>query len=94
MRQTRLPVALTNLPEEASFYLPLDLGRDADAAPRILVIVDDGRLQIDRGKLTPDAQFFSEMLDGENVIAAKRMGTGQSPARWKLYEVTIDRRHA
>ena len=94
IQQTGLPLSTTNLPEEASFYLPLDVPIATDHSPRMLVIVDDGRLAIDRGKLVLDARFFSPLLDGANVIDATRVPTPQSPPRWKLYEVSIDREHA
>jgi 4-amino-4-deoxy-L-arabinose transferase-like glycosyltransferase len=93
INQSHLPLVRSKLPEEASFYLPLNLPRD-DESSRVLVILDDSRLEIDRGKLTPDEKYFSDLLDGTNVIAARRIDVSGSPARWKLYALTIDRDHA
>jgi 4-amino-4-deoxy-L-arabinose transferase-like glycosyltransferase len=93
MQGSHLPLVRSKLPEEASFYLPLDLPGDDDSASRVLVILDDNRLEIDRGRLTPDEKYFSDFLDGANVIAARRIDVRDSPPRWKLYAVTIDRKH-
>src|SRR5205814_1649525 len=49
MRATELPILVGKLPEEAAFYLPLDLPNGEDSS-RTLAIVDDNRLEIERGK--------------------------------------------
>ena len=90
MRETELPILVGKLPEEAAFYLPLNL-TDGKEATRTLAIVDDNRLEIERGKRTADAAFFQSWVDDANLIGVRRIPIPQTGAgRWKVYELIIE----
>jgi 4-amino-4-deoxy-L-arabinose transferase-like glycosyltransferase len=88
------PLLVRQLPEEVSAYLPLNLpdGSDAD---RVLVVVDDNRLEIPRGRKTPE-DFIAPLIEGGHATAISRVPVDASDGggRWQLYEVLIDRTRA
>jgi hypothetical protein len=87
--QREMTLRLTDLPEEASLYLPLGIVYDP-TAPRVLVMVDD-RHQ----KARPELSEFPENLDGDPVVAVKRVELHTAPgaqARWKVFELSVSRR--
>src|SRR5262249_45050938 len=92
MKKTGLPLATNRLPEEASFYLPLDLA-DASEAPRVLVIVDDAHLDLDLGKVRADERFFESFVNGVPVLHVRPVDLlgNFARGRWKLFELTVDR---
>jgi 4-amino-4-deoxy-L-arabinose transferase-like glycosyltransferase len=88
------PLLVRQLPEEVSAYLPLNLpdGSDAD---RVLMVIDDNRLEIPRGKKRPE-DFIAPLIEGGHPTAITRIPVNASDGagRWQLYEVLIDRTRA
>jgi 4-amino-4-deoxy-L-arabinose transferase-like glycosyltransferase len=70
------------LPEEASFYLPLDINTDP-AAPKSLVILDDRY-----GKADATAATLASRFPGRTILSVSRLTFQHTPDRWKVYEVT------
>jgi hypothetical protein len=79
---------MNGLPEEASVYLPLNVAYDPDR-PKVLFILDDRSNTAHR-----EFEWFQARLPDRRVVAVRRLAP--SPAspdqRWKLYEVTVDRK--
>jgi 4-amino-4-deoxy-L-arabinose transferase-like glycosyltransferase len=91
---TGLPLLIGKLPEEVAFYLPLDLPDGHDAS-RVLAVVDDNRLEIQRGKRVVDAKFFETWIDDGAVRDVKQIPLRDNGGgRWKLYELIVDRSRA
>jgi 4-amino-4-deoxy-L-arabinose transferase-like glycosyltransferase len=96
--ESGVPLWRDQLPEEASFYLPLDVPTtdesDVNASSRAIVLVDDNRRDIDRGKLKPDESFFRAYVGDVRIVAIRRLPLDAAFGRWKAYELTIDRARA
>ncbi len=98
----QLPIAREFLPEEMSIYLSLPVASgvslpdslDASAADKVLVPIDDNHLDIDRGLTTVDAAFLGQYLGHTPILEIHRVHFPDELLwpRWKLYEVTLDRR--
>jgi len=92
---TQLPVDLDSLPEEVSFYLPLNLGGGDVDANRVVVVIDDNRRNLETGRNKPDAAFFASRVDNANILDIRRIPLkDDGGGRWKAYELVIDRSRA
>ena len=87
----------SKLPEEAAFYLPLH-PKEGTAPMRYLVVVDDQvgvQARAKKGRAEPPAE--SDKFDGwvpdAKVVSVRRVKMNSAPgdARWKVYELTVDR---
>lgn len=90
LRTYDVPLLVSRLPEEASFYLPLGL-RDDPNASRIVILVDKGR------KDPPvDAQRLSELLNGAMIRGFQRIDLhcDDGGDRYQLFDVIVDRNRA
>jgi 4-amino-4-deoxy-L-arabinose transferase-like glycosyltransferase len=85
-----VPLLVSRLPEEASFYLPLGL-RDDPSASRVLILVDKGP------KDPPvDAQRLSDLLNGATIRGFQRviLNADDGGGRYQLFDVIVDRNRA
>lgn len=88
---TNVPLLVSRLPEEASFYLPLGLHDDPNAS-RMLVLVDRGR------KDPPvNAERLSNLLNGATIRSFQRVVLDadaypdEGGDRYQLFDVVFDR---
>ena len=83
-----LPLIVHWLPEEVSFYLPVNLP-DADDSPYALMVVD-------HSAKTPieSPPWFSDLMGDVRVIDSRQVPLDgpDGNGRWKLFELTMDRR--
>src|SRR5205823_9516281 len=96
VQESGVPIARLHLPEEASVYLPLDIPAATPASPRVVIVVDDNRREIERGKLKPDETFFAPLTDNEPILSIERipLNADDGHGRWKAYVLTFDRGRA
>lgn len=88
--QTRAPIAVHALPEEAAFYMPLGMRNEPDAS-RVLVVVDHSP------KDAPvSAELLSDLLRGAMIRNFERIALplDDGRGRWQLYDVVIYRDRA
>ena len=93
-----IPLWKDQMPEEVTFYLPLDV-RTTDELDvnesRAIVLVDDARHAIDRGQLKPDETFFRAYVRDVPIVGIRRIPIEEGGGgRWKAYELTLDRARA
>src|SRR6201999_256754 len=83
-----LPLIVHWLPEEVSFYLPLNLP-DAGDSPYALMVVDHSAKTPEETPL-----WFSHLMGDVRVIDAEPvpLNAPDGNGRWKLFELTMDRR--
>jgi 4-amino-4-deoxy-L-arabinose transferase-like glycosyltransferase len=91
-----LPILKQQLPEDASVYLPLDVPGATPASPRVIVVIDDNRRDIDKGKAKADDALFAPVVDGTPILAIERihLSADDGRGRWKAYVLTLDRGRA
>ncbi|MBC8108485.1 MAG: glycosyltransferase family 39 protein [Anaerolineae bacterium] len=90
LRTTDVPLLVSRLPEEASFYLPLGL-RDDPNASRVLIVVDKSR------KDPPvDARRLSDLLNGAIIRGFQRvdLNVDDGGDRYQFFDVIVDRDRA
>jgi 4-amino-4-deoxy-L-arabinose transferase-like glycosyltransferase len=78
----QIVVCGNQLPEEASFYLPLNINTDPNA-PKSLVILDDRY-----GKTDATPATLASRFPGRTIVSVSRLSFERTPDRWKVYEVT------
>jgi 4-amino-4-deoxy-L-arabinose transferase-like glycosyltransferase len=94
MHESHLPIMLERLPEEVTFYLPLQL-KDYRDANRVLAVVDDSRGDFRLGARQADSAFFGEWFDDAQVIEVRSISVpDDGHGRWRLYELVLDRSRA
>ena len=95
---THRAILESKLPEEVAFYLPLHPPHGV-APSAYLVVVDDQKGVSRRAKSgRPEPQVSIEEFEGwvpdAKVVRAQRVPISSAPgdARWKVYELTVERR--
>lgn len=85
-----------HLPEEVAVYLPLK--RESETAQFVLVVIDDQKGVKDRQKSreapqTPSPDSFASWFPSAQVLFVDRVPMRSAPgdARWKVYELTVQR---
>jgi hypothetical protein len=85
LHNSRLPLMVHALPEDLSYYLPLDLP-DADDLPHALLAVDHAE------KSPPEnSEVLSRILGDATVIDARQIELPgiDNQGRWRLFDVTL-----
>jgi hypothetical protein len=90
LRTSGVPVLVSRLPEEAAFYLPLNLRADANAS-RVLILIDHGR-----NDPPVEAKRLSNLLNGAVIRGYRRvdLNVPDDNNRYQLFDVIIDRDRA
>ena len=90
LQTTDVPLLVTRLPEEASFYLPFGL-RDDPNASRVLILVDKGRRDP-----PVDARRLSDLANGATIRGFQRvrLNADDGGDRYQLFDVIVDRTRA
>ncbi len=96
-RELKLPdrtLLTSRLPEEAAFYLPLDVHYDRGAS-RVLVVFDDRHAMKQRRNSATTAATFpplNDWLPDHAILAIERLPVAslQDDPRWQVYELIVD----